>query len=74
MIARVAEFRMTVMPIADIINEIDAYLARLCEARKLLLDRITGAPQKKVPPGKRKVMVTRADRAFSSGRQADENK
>ena len=62
------------MPIAEIINEIDAYLSRLREARELLLDRMTEAPQKRVPRRKRKVVVTEAGPALASRRRADENK
>jgi hypothetical protein len=42
------------MPIAEIIGEIDAYLARLRQARELLLDQSREAPQKSVLRGKRK--------------------
>jgi hypothetical protein len=62
------------MPVAEIINEIDTYLSRLRQARELLLDRMTVAPQKKVPHRKRKVIVRQAAPAFSSRRRADENK
>jgi hypothetical protein len=62
------------MPIAEIINEIDAYLSRLRQARELLSDRITEAPQKRVPRRKRKVLVRQTDPGFSARRRADENK
>ncbi len=62
------------MPIAEIITEIDAYLARLRQARELLLDRRTEAPQKTVPRRKRKVIVRQAAPAFSSKGRAYENK
>jgi hypothetical protein len=62
------------MPIAEIINEIDAYLSRLRQARELLLDPITEAPQKRVPRRKRKVIVRQTDPGFSGRRRTDENK
>jgi len=62
------------MLIAEIINEIDAYLSRLCQARELLLDRRTEAPQKRVPRRRGKVMVGQADMVSSSRRRADKNK
>jgi hypothetical protein len=46
---------MTVMPTTEIINEIDAYLSRLRQARELLLDQRTEAAPKRVPRRKRKV-------------------
>jgi hypothetical protein len=72
--ARVAEVRITAMPIAEIINEIDAYLSRLLQARELLLDRMTEAPQKRVPRRKRTVIVRQVAPGSSSGRRTDENK
>jgi hypothetical protein len=65
---------MTAMPRSEIINEIDAYLLRLRQARELLLDRMTEGPHKRVPRRKRKVIVRQAAPAFSSRRRADENK
>ncbi len=65
---------MTIMPIAEIIDEIDAYLSRLRQARELLLDRMTQAPPKRVPRRKRKAIVKQAGPGFSGGRRADENK
>ena len=62
------------MPVAEIINEIDSYLARLRQARELLLDRTTVAPKKKAPPRKGKAIVRQAAPAPSSRRRADENK
>lgn len=62
------------MPVAEIIHEIDTYLSRLRQARELLLDRMTVAPQKKVPHRKRKVIGRQAAPALSSRRRADENK
>jgi hypothetical protein len=64
---------MTVMPITEIINEIDAYLSRLRQARELLLDRKTEAPQKGAPRPK-SVAPRQADPIFSQGRRADKNK
>ena len=62
------------MPIAEIINEIDACLSRLRQARELLLDRSTEAPQKRVPRRKRKAIVRQTDPGFSGRRRAGENK
>jgi hypothetical protein len=62
------------MPIAEIINEIDAYLSRLRQARELLLDQIAEPPQKRVPRRKRSVIVRQTDPGFSGRRRADENK
>jgi hypothetical protein len=62
------------MPIAEIINEIDACLLRLRQARELLLDRSTEAPQKRVPRRKRKAIVRQTDPGFSGRRRAGENK
>jgi hypothetical protein len=68
------EFRMTVMPLDEIIDEIDAYLSRLRQARELLLDRRTEAPQKRVPRRKGKVTPRQADPPSSGRRRADKNK
>jgi hypothetical protein len=65
---------MSVMPIAEIIDEIDAYLSRLRQARELLLGRMTEGPQGGIPRRRRKVIVRQAAAAFSSRRRADENK
>jgi hypothetical protein len=62
------------MPIAEIINEIDAYLSRLRQARELLLDRITEAPQKRVHRRKRKIIIRQVAPVFSSRRRTEENK
>ena len=62
------------MPLDGIIDEIDAYLSRLRQARELLLDQRTEAPQKGVPRRKRKVAPREADPASSRGRRADKNK
>src|SRR5215472_12301291 len=58
------------MPIAEILNEIDAYLSRLHQARELLLDQ----PPKKVAHVKRKVTPRRPDPASSRIRRAYKNK
>lgn len=61
------------MPIAEIINELDAYLSRLRQARELLLDGRTEAPQKGAPRRKRKVMVRQSGPISTIRRQGDEN-
>ena len=68
------EFRMSVMPITEIIKEIDAYLSCLCQARELLLDRRAEAPQKRVHRRKRKVTPGQADSTSSGRRRAGRNK
>jgi len=65
---------MTVMPITEILNEIDACLSRLHKARELLLDRRTEAPLKRAPRHKRKANPQGADPASSRARRADRNK
>ena len=70
----VPEFRMTVMPITEILNEIDACLSRLRQARELLLDRRTEAPPKRVPRRKRKATPKGADPAPSRSRRTNKNK
>jgi hypothetical protein len=70
----VREFRMNVMPIAEILNEIDACLSRLRQARELLLDQRMKAPPKKVAYVKRKVTPRRPDPASSRTRRAYKNK
>jgi hypothetical protein len=67
-------FRMTVMPITEIIDEIDAYLSCLRQARELLLDRSTEAPQKRVYRRKRKATPKQADQAPSRSRRTNKNK
>jgi hypothetical protein len=62
------------MPITEIINEIDAYLLRLRQARELMLELGTEAPLTRQARRETKVMVKQAKPAFSSLRQADENK
>jgi hypothetical protein len=61
------------MPLAEIIDEIDAYLSRLRQARELLLDRRTEAPKKRAPRRKR-VTPRQADPASSRSRRAGKNK
>src|SRR6516225_5167201 len=70
----VREFRMNVMPIAEILNEIDACLSRLREARELLLDQQMKAPPKKVTHVQRKVTPGQPDPASSHSHRADKNK
>lgn len=70
----VREFRMNVMPIAEILNEIDACLSRLRQARELLLDQQMKAPPKKVAHVKGKVTPRRPDPASSRTRRAYKNK
>jgi hypothetical protein len=65
---------MTVMRIAEIINEIDAYLSRLREAREILLDRMAEAPRERSSRRKREVLIRQQEMAFSNGRRAEENK
>jgi hypothetical protein len=65
---------MAVMPLDEIVNEIDSYLSRLRQARELLLDRRTKAPQKRVHRRKRKVTPGQADPASSRRRRAEKNK
>jgi hypothetical protein len=62
------------MPINEIINEIDAYLSRLRQARELLLDQRTEAPPERVPSRKRKVAPGKADPASSRRRRTTKNK
>ena len=70
----VPEFRMTVMPITEILNEIDACLSRLRQARELLLDQRTEAPPKWMPRRKGKPNPKRVDPASSRTPRADKNK
>jgi hypothetical protein len=65
---------MAVMPLEEIINEIDVYLSRLRHARELLLDRRIEPLQKRVRRRKRKVTPSQADPASSSRRRAAKNK
>jgi hypothetical protein len=61
------------MPIAEIIDEIDAYLSRLRLAREILVRTVTEAPQKRAPRGKRKYFRL-ADPGISGKRRAEEKK
>jgi hypothetical protein len=70
----VPEFKMTVMPITEIINEIDAHLSRLRQARELLLDQKTEAPQKRLPRRKRKITPRQADQASFRRHRDGKNK
>jgi hypothetical protein len=54
------------MPIAEIINEIDAYLCCLGQARDLLLAPMTEVQRKRAPHRKRAVMIEKTARAASS--------
>jgi hypothetical protein len=65
---------MIVMPITEIINEIDAYLSRLRQARELLLGQRTEAALKRLPRRKRKIAPAKADRASSRSRRTTKNK
>jgi len=62
------------MPIAEIIHEIDAYLLQLRQARELLSRRITKVAQKQLPRRKKKALVKRTVPTPSSKRQPAENK
>ena len=62
------------MPIVEIINEIDAYLSRLRQARELLSGHVPEAGQKSQPRRNRTILVKPADTAFSSTPRTKENK
>jgi hypothetical protein len=62
------------MPIAEIINEIDAYLSRLRHARELLSGHMTKVPQGKLPRRKKKALVRRAEPALVTTPRAGGNK
>jgi hypothetical protein len=62
------------MLITEIINEIDAYLSRLRQAKELLLDQRTAAPQRRVPRRKRNVTPGQSDPASSRRRLAGKSK
>jgi hypothetical protein len=66
--------KWSLMPIAEIIHEIDVYLSRLRQARNLLLGRIPGVPQGKHPRRKKKAPVKRADPTLSTPLRAEGNK
>jgi hypothetical protein len=65
---------MSMMPITEIVHEIDAYLSCLRQARELLLDRRAEAARKRAYRRKRKVTPVQADPASSPRRRADKNK
>jgi hypothetical protein len=65
---------MAVMPLEEIITQIDAYLSQLREARELLLDARTEAPPKRVPRPRRKALPRQADPGSSRGLRAGKNK
>ncbi len=65
---------MSVMPIPEIIDEIDAYVSRLRQAREILLDRSTEAPQTRVPRGKRKARARQDEPVLSGKTWAAKNK
>jgi hypothetical protein len=62
------------MPIPEIINEIDAYLSRLRQARELLLEPGTEEPLKRLPRRKRKLQLKPVETAFSSRRRTEKVK
>jgi len=64
---------MIVMPVPEIINEIDAYLSCSRQARELLLDGRTKAPQMRAHPRKRKILVRQAKLAIVGKRRDNEN-
>jgi hypothetical protein len=61
------------MPIAEIINEIDAYLSRLRQAREILSGGRMEAPEKRVLRSKTNIMVRQVKPLFSVGRRSDKN-
>lgn len=62
------------MAIAEIINEIDAYLFRLRNARELLRAPITQAPHKNEPRRQKAVKASKTVRPFSRKPRIRENK
>lgn len=62
------------MPIPEIIDEIDAYLSRLRQARELLLDISTKALQQRAPRITKTANSGQGDPASSNKRQAAKNK
>ena len=62
------------MPIAEIVKEIDAYLSRLIQARELLVDLMTESSQKRLPRRKKNVLVRQAETTISSRRRSAKNK
>lgn len=65
---------MTVMPRTEIIHEIDAYLSCLRQARELLSERRTKAPQSSVLRRNGKVALRHADPASPPKRRTGKNK
>lgn len=65
---------MTIMPITEIIHEIDAYLSRLRQAREVLLGPMAEDARKRVPPSKGKVLVRQTDPVPSSRGRVEENR
>jgi hypothetical protein len=65
---------MTMMATIEIINEIDAYLSRLRQARELLLHQKTGTTKTRAPRRKMKVTPGQAPQASSRIRRAEKNK
>ena len=65
---------MTLMPTTEIINEIDAYLSRLRQARELLLDQRTEVAPKPLPRRKRKVAPGKTDPTSFRSRRITKNK
>jgi hypothetical protein len=65
---------MTVMRTTEIITAIEDYLARLRQARELLLDQKTEAGPKRVPRRKRKLAPGKVDPASSRSLRTKENK
>jgi hypothetical protein len=65
---------MVVMPLNGIIDEIDAYLLRLRQARELLWDRRTKAPQKRAARRKSNITLRQANPAPSRRRPVGKNK
>jgi hypothetical protein len=65
---------MAVMPITEIINEIDAYLSRLRQARELLLNRTRERSQGRVPRRKSGLTRSQAGPLPSRRRRAGKNK
>jgi len=62
------------MPIAKIINEVDAYLSRLRQARELLLDGTTATPETTVPRPPKKLLAPLPMPASPIRRRLGENK
>lgn len=67
------EDRMGLMSIAEIINEIDVYLARLRNARDLLKAPVKEVRRKSEPRRKRSIRAKKTDRSVSSKPRVREN-